>query len=190
MGLRLNRQVDIKSETNSSAFFISRKIYSHGANDAKSHRLVQRWHTTGRCLLATPVIWLTVSWRHQSGSKGYSPQLTEEGINWAFSPKITFSCGRFRCHCIEITAKQAQKTHYKPSSFFLMSLHLWNKRNVLVSMRCNKGQPEGALKRRNDCLATYTTNTTVGGQQDALMVGCKFFDFALFVFFIFFWGGS
>lgn len=34
-------------------------------------------------------------------------------------------------------------------------------------MTCNKGQPEGALKWRNDCLATYTRNTaTVGGQQE------------------------
>lgn len=46
-------------------------------------------------------------------------------------------------------------------------LHLLNSRSKLFSMTCNKGQPEGALKWRNDCLATYTRNTaTVGGQRE------------------------
>lgn len=54
----------------------------------------------------------------------------------------------------------------KPLSF-KVPLHLLNSRSKLFSMTCNKGQPEGALKWRNDCLATYTRNTaTVGGQQE------------------------
>lgn len=110
-------------------------------------------------------------------------------MTWAFSPHdhINLWC---KFNCIEITAKQApwvssqrlKTKHYKPFSFFLVSLHLWNNRNVLFSIRCNKGQPEGALKRRNDCLATYTTNTgTVEGQY-----GCTFFYFTLLIFFIIF----
>lgn len=50
---------------------------------------------------------------------------------------------------------------------FIVPLHLLNSRSKLFSMTCNKGQPEGALKWRNDCLATYTRSTaTVGGQQE------------------------
>lgn len=46
-------------------------------------------------------------------------------------------------------------------------LLLLNSRRNCFSMTCNKGQPEEALKWRNDCLATYTRNTaTVGGQLE------------------------
>lgn len=71
--------------------------------------------------------------------------------------------------------------------YLKVPLHLLNSRSKLFSMTCNKGQPEGALKWRNDCLATYTRNTaTVEGQQEG--GEGPLFPFSFYFKVIYFWG--
>lgn len=84
-----------------------------------------------------------------------SPCITEIRCSWASSDSENI---QFECIYDVYTWKWVRLLSLLKSRIFLSCVTASVKRHTF-SMRCKKGQPEGSLEQRNDCLATHTTNT-------------------------------
>lgn len=165
MGLRLDRRVDIKSWKPTAVRSSYRGKYTFTAQKMQTNRsnfidapqemkvsISNTWNMTHCVTVMAPPVWLrmrftSIDWGSNKLNIFYAdPPPSPWSHSGVMQMSLFWNCDNNKL-LGSVLSKREKKQHYKPEYFFLVSLHLWNNGNVLFSMRCNKGQPEGPCNR-------------------------------------------